>query len=50
MAKFFDQNPEIRAEFDKLPCAVKNTIIESGVEIQTVEQLKKAARSIEENM
>lgn len=50
MAKFFSENPELRSEFDKLPVAVKNAIIEAGVEISSVEQLKKAARSIEENM
>ncbi|MGN0541877.1 MAG: hypothetical protein ACI4JG_00345 [Acutalibacteraceae bacterium] len=50
MAKFFSENPELRSEFDKLPAAVKNAIIEAGVEISSVEQLKKAARSIEENM
>lgn len=49
-AKFFDENPELRSEFDKLPVAVKNAIIEAGVEISSVEQLKKAARSIEDNM
>lgn len=50
MAKFFTDNQEIRREFDKLPVAVKNAIIESGVEINSVEQLKRAARSIEDNM
>lgn len=50
MAKFFTDNSELRSEFDKLPAAVKNAIIEAGVEISSVEQLKKAARSIEENM
>ncbi len=50
MAKFFTDNKEIRSEFDKLPVGVKNAIIESGVEITSVEQLKKAARSIEDNM
>ena len=50
MAKFFIENKEIRDEFDKLPLAVKNAIIESGVEISSVEQLRKAAQSIEDNM
>ncbi len=50
MAKFFSENKEIRDEFDKLPLAVKNAIIESGVEISSVEQLRKAAQSIEDNM
>ena len=50
MAQFFTDNSELRSEFDKLPAAVKNAIIEAGVEISSVEQLKKAVRSIEENM
>lgn len=50
MAKFFTNNPAVKAEFDKLPVAVKNTIIESGVEINSVEELKKAARSIRSEM
>lgn len=50
MAKFFTENQAVKAEFDKLPVAVKNSIIESGVEINSVEELKKAARSIKENM
>ncbi len=50
MGTFFSDNQEIRYEFEKLPIAVKNAIIESGVEITSVEQLKKAARSIEDNM
>lgn len=50
MAKFFNENPVIKAEFDKLPLAVRNQIIESGIEICTVEELKKAAQSIESNM
>ena len=50
MGTFFSDNREIRTEFEKLPIAVKNAIIESGVEISSVEQLKKAARSIEDNM
>ncbi|MBQ2973566.1 MAG: hypothetical protein IJE19_04360 [Clostridia bacterium] len=50
MATFFNDNAEIRSEFEKLPIAVKNAIIESGVEITSVEQLKKAARSIRETM
>ncbi len=50
MAKFFTENPAVKAEFDKLPIAVKNSIIESGVEINSVEELKKAARSLKDNM
>lgn len=50
MAQFFSDNPEIRTEFDKLPVAVKNAIIESAIEINSVEELKKAARSIKDNM
>lgn len=50
MGKFFTENQAIKAEFDKLPVAVKNSIIESGVEINSIEELKKAARSIKENM
>ena len=50
MATFFTDNQEVRTEFEKLPIAVKNAIIESGVEISSVEQLKKAARSIKETM
>ncbi len=50
MAEFFTENPEIRSEFDKLPVGIKNAIIESGVEIHSVEELKKTARSIGENM
>lgn len=50
MAAFFTDNQEIRSEFDKLPVAVRNAIIESGVEISSVEELKKAARSIKETM
>ncbi len=50
MAKFFTDNPAVKAEFDKLPIAVKNAIVESGVEINSVEELKKAARSIKDSM
>lgn len=50
MAEFFIKDTNVRTEFDKLPIGVKNAIIESGVEITSVEQLKKAARSIKENM
>lgn len=50
MATFFTDNNEIRSEFEKLPISVKNAIIESGVEINSVEELKKAARSIKETM
>ncbi len=50
MGTFFSDNQEIRTEFEKLPIAVKNAIIESGIEISSVEELKKAARSLEENM
>ncbi len=50
MAKFFTENQAVKDEFEKLPLAVKNSIIESGVEINSVEELKKAARSIKDNM
>ncbi len=50
MAKFFTDDKEIRAEFDKLSMAVKNAVIESGVEIKSVEQLKEIVQGIEENM
>ena len=50
MAEFFINNPEVRAEFENLSIAVKNAIIESGIEIKTVEQLKRTARNIVDNM
>lgn len=50
MAEFFISNPEVRAEFEKLSVGVKNAIIESGVEIKSVEQLKRTARNIVDNM
>jgi vacuolar-type H+-ATPase subunit C/Vma6 len=50
MADFFCADPAIRAEFDKLPPAVKESIIESGVQICTAEELKQLAKRIEENM
>lgn len=50
VAKFFTENKDVKDEFEKLPLAVKNSIIESGVEINSVEELKKAARSIKDNM
>lgn len=49
MSKFFSQNPEIKAEFEKLPAEVKTRIIESGVPINSVEDLNKVARSIMES-
>lgn len=50
MAEFFCDDPVIRAEFEKLPAAVRESIMESGVPICTVEELKKLADSIEKNM
>ena len=50
MADFFCADPAIRAEFDKLPPAVKESLIESGVQICTAEELKQLAKRIEENM
>ncbi len=50
MSKFFTENEEIRNEFDKLSVAVKNAVIESGIEINSVEQLKEVVHGIEENM
>lgn len=50
MAEFFCNDPVIKAEFEKLPAAVQESIMESGVPICTVEELKQLADSIEKNM
>lgn len=50
MADFFCSDPAIKAEFDKLPPAVRERIIESGVQICSAEELKQLARRVKENM
>lgn len=50
MAEFFCEDPVIKAEFEKLSPAVQQSIIESGVPICTVEELKQLAESMEKNM
>ena len=46
MAKFYTENPVLKAEFDKLPLFVRNSIIESGVEINTLAELQDIANKI----
>ena len=46
MAKFYTENPVLKAEFDKLPLFVRNSIIESGVEINTLAELQNMANKI----
>ncbi|MBQ3150270.1 MAG: hypothetical protein IJB86_03385 [Clostridia bacterium] len=47
MAKFYTENPVLKAEFDKLPLFVRNSIIESGIEINTIEELRQLSAKIE---
>lgn len=47
MAKYFTENPAIKAEFDKLPSTMKTAIIESGVKIETMEDFRATVRSLE---
>ena len=49
MGKFFTQDAEIRKEFDKLPAEVKTRIMETDLEIHSVEELHQVARRIEES-
>lgn len=36
-------NPDLRYDFENLPIEVKNSLLEAGVTIETVEDLKQAA-------
>ena len=47
MGTFYENNPELRDYFESLPIAVKNRILESLIPIYTVEQLQKAAESMQ---
>ena len=49
MENYFTNNPAVKSEFDKLPQSVRNMIIESGVRISSVEDLKKTADAIMKN-
>ena len=49
MNSYFTNNPAVKAEFDKLPQSVRNMIIESGVRISSVEDLRKTADAIMKN-
>jgi hypothetical protein len=49
MENYFTNNPAVKAEFDKLPQSVRNMIIESGVRISSVEDLRKTADAIMKN-
>ena len=50
MAKFFSENPAVKAEFDKLPLAVRNQIIESGIESIGYAIPANVAKAIAENI
>ena len=47
MGTFYENNPELRDYFESLPIAVKNRILEARIPIYTVEQLQKAAESMQ---
>ena len=47
MGTFYENNPELRDYFESLPIGVKNRILEARVPIYTVEQLQKAAESMQ---
>lgn len=46
MERYFEEKPEIKAAFDKLPQSVRNMIVESGVKIDSLDELKKTADAI----
>lgn len=50
MAKFYTENPVLKTEFDKLPIFVRNSIIESGIEINTVAELQDIANKIKSKL
>lgn len=50
MAKFYTENPVLKAEFDKLPIFVRNSIIESGIEINTIEELQQLVSKFKDKM
>lgn len=47
MGTFYENNPELRDYFESLPIGVKNRILEARIPIYTVEQLQKAAESMQ---
>ncbi len=47
MERYFTENPAIKAEFDKLPSAMKAAIIESGVKINSMDDFKATVKSLE---
>ena len=47
MGTFDENNPELREYFESLPIAVKNRSHEARIPIYTVEQLQKAAESMQ---
>ncbi len=49
MALFYEQNPELRYHFENLPIEIKNKIIESGVEVRTLDELNRIAQRIKES-
>lgn len=46
MERYFEEKPEIKAEFDRLPQSVRNMIVESGVKINSLDELRKTADAI----
>lgn len=50
MDGYFGDNPAVKAEFDKLPLAVRNAIVESGIRIGSVEELNRLAKEIISSM
>lgn len=43
MPTFYENNPALREAFESLPIYIKNRILESGVEIITLQDLERAA-------
>lgn len=46
MRTFYENNPDLRQYFESLPINVKNQILESGVQIATLGELKQCAEHI----
>lgn len=49
MGTFYENNPDLREYFESLPIVVKNRILESGVEISTLGELKQCAENIKDS-
>lgn len=47
---FYENNPDLRYYFENLPIAVKNRILESGVEISTPGELMQVAEHFKAEM